>query len=196
MDDSQRLKRNSYMRKWKRENKKKVNATNKKWKDEHREQVRESSREYARQYRIDNPEKTKESLKQYRIKNRDKVLARTKEWFKAHPEYNRIKLAEHGKKDPVRRMLHGLKARAKKNGMKFSLSREDITIPDICPVLGIRLVKGSGGFLANSPSVDRMDNNQGYVPGNVQVVSLRANLLKRDGTLDEFRKIVAYMERG
>lgn len=40
-----------------------------------------------------------------------------------------------------------------------------------------------------SPSLDRKDNARGYVV----VISRRANELKRDGTLEEMRAIVAYM---
>lgn len=41
-----RLKRNAYMREWKRKNKDKVNASNNRWKDKNRELVREWGREY------------------------------------------------------------------------------------------------------------------------------------------------------
>jgi hypothetical protein len=41
------------------------------------------------------------------------------------------------------------------------------------------------GFNTFSPSLDRIDPSRGYIPGNVQVISNRANLLKRDGTLRE-----------
>lgn len=45
-----------------------------------------------------------------------------------------------------------------------------------------------------SPSLDRIDNRLGYVKGNVIVVSHRANAIKRDATLDELRRIVAFYE--
>jgi hypothetical protein len=42
----------------------------------------------------------------------------------------------------------------------------------------------------HSPSLDRKNSSEGYVPGNVWVISWRANDLKRDGTLAEFRAMV------
>lgn len=54
-------------------------------------------------------------------------------------------------------------------------------VPKRCPILGIPLVFSSSQ-LPQSPSLDRIDNRLGYVPGNVQVVSWRANELKKDAT--------------
>jgi hypothetical protein len=44
----------------------------------------------------------------------------------------------------------------------------------------------------NSPSLDRINNNLGYVPGNVIVVSDRANRIKNNATIEELEKIVNY----
>jgi len=46
----------------------------------------------------------------------------------------------------------------------------------------------------NSPSLDRIDNSKGYVPGNIAVISMRANMIKNNATLAELKAIVAYME--
>jgi hypothetical protein len=46
----------------------------------------------------------------------------------------------------------------------------------------------------NSPSLDRIDNTKGYVPGNVWVISWRANDLKRNATLEELKLLVAALE--
>ena len=43
------------------------------------------------------------------------------------------------------------------------------------------------------PSLDRFNSGLGYIPGNVFVISYRANTLKNNGTLDEFKKIIRYM---
>jgi len=81
-------------------------------------------------------------------------------------------------------------------GLPFDITPEDIVIPALCPVLGIPLLVGGGtGFHNSSPSLDRTDNARGYVKGNVQVISLRANRIKCDSTVDEMRKLLAYMEK-
>jgi hypothetical protein len=60
-------------------------------------------------------------------------------------------------------------------------------------VFGIPITKGIGRLSDNSPSLNRIDNDKGYVKGNVEILSNRANRLINDGTLEEFRKIVAYI---
>lgn len=176
-------------------------AENQIWKDEHREQVREASRLYQRRRREINRELDNEQKRSWRAKNKDKVREynRRARSGKFGREYNTVWQAENRKKNPIVYSLRNCKNRAARLGVKFDLEIDDIVIPKLCPVLGIPLVWGNGkksGFHApNTPSLDRRDPRKGYVRGNVFVMSNRANILKRDGTLDEFRKIVAYMER-
>jgi hypothetical protein len=47
----------------------------------------------------------------------------------------------------------------------------------------------------NWPSFDRWDNAKGYVPGNVFVISWRANRIKWDCSVAELEAVVAYMKR-
>ena len=76
--------------------------------------------------------------------------------------------------------------------MLFSLTKEDIIIPDVCPVLGIPLQIGSGRPSANSPTLDRRDNSKGYTPENTFVISYRANSIKSDATPEELEKVLSY----
>lgn len=92
-------------------------------------------------------------------------------------------------------LLHTARYRAKQVGREFSLVKEDIEIPEICPLLGIPIeprVGGSAG--AGSPSLDRIDNSKGYTPGNVWVVSYRANVLKHSASLSEIKMIASNLE--
>jgi hypothetical protein len=41
-------------------------------------------------------------------------------------------------------------------------------------------------------SLDRIDRSKGYVPGNVRVISLRANLLRKDITHRELRALADF----
>jgi hypothetical protein len=97
--------------------------------------------------------------------------------------------------NPVGQLLRRIKTRAKKKGLEFNLEYDDIFIPEVCPILEIPLYQGEGSLGTNSPSLDRIDNSKGYVKGNVQVVSSRANSLKRDASLEELEKIVEYIRR-
>jgi hypothetical protein len=45
----------------------------------------------------------------------------------------------------------------------------------------------------NAPTLDRINNSCGYVPGNVAVISWRANRIKCDATPEELRRIADYV---
>ena len=92
-------------------------------------------------------------------------------------------------------MVNDARKRAKEKGLEFSITADDISIPDICPVLGIPLFSGQSKWCDNSPSLDRIDNLKGYTKENIAVISLRANQLKNDGTLEELKLIVEYVEK-
>ena len=80
--------------------------------------------------------------------------------------------------------------------MPFDLTRDNLSVPEVCPVLGIPLDrKAVGSFNPNSLSIDRLIPALGYVASNCRVISNRANILKRDGSLAELRLLVAYLER-
>ncbi len=86
------------------------------------------------------------------------------------------------------------KHRAKVLGIPFSITLEDILIPEFCPILGIRLErnKNTRGPRLNSPTLDRRDNELGYVPGNIAVISYKANTCKSDLTKEQLKKLWEY----
>lgn len=83
--------------------------------------------------------------------------------------------------------------RARKRGVPFEIEPSDIQVPTHCPILGVELVVAKGRFNENSPSLDRKDPSKGYVPGNVAVISFRANLIKNDATAEELEKVLNWM---
>lgn len=92
-------------------------------------------------------------------------------------------------------MYMNAKARAKKNNIVFTITKEDIIIPEYCPVLGIKLFREGKDTWMNAPSIDRIDNNKGYTKDNIMVISRRANILKKDATFDELITIGKFYER-
>ena len=84
------------------------------------------------------------------------------------------------------------KARAAEKGIPFEITPADLTVPAICPVLGIEMT--FGGDRETSPTIDRVIPALGYVPGNVRVISYRANRIKTDATLAELLALVAYIQ--
>lgn len=107
------------------------------------------------------------------------------------------KKANYQRVNHKRLWLAQIKQRAKKRGLAFDLSEEDLIIPERCPVLGIPIApqfgSGKGSQKDNSPSVDRVDNSKGYVRGNVRVISNRANRLKNNANLEEIKQIATYV---
>lgn len=85
---------------------------------------------------------------------------------------------------------------ASRRGKEFTISIEDIHIPDKCPVLGIPLSKGKGSMTDNSPSLDRVDSSRGYTPDNIRVISFRANRLKNSFSIEEMEAVLKYMKDG
>jgi hypothetical protein len=94
-------------------------------------------------------------------------------------------------KNPARLMVQQARRRAKTYGVPFDLTYDDITIPDRCPVLGIKLKRGTGHANDGSPTIDRIIPSLGYVRGNVAVISSKANRIKSNGTA---REILAVFE--
>lgn len=84
------------------------------------------------------------------------------------------------------------KWRAKKSGIEFGITVADIPVPELCPILNIPLVAGEKPT-ANSPSIDRVDNKKGYVPGNVRVISRAANLIKGACSVLDIVRLLEYM---
>lgn len=110
--------------------------------------------------------------------------------MKAFPEL-REKYLEQKRQEFLRgykkNMLAGAKRRATSKGVEFNISQEDIIIPKMCPILEVPLVIGTKGDYEYSPSLDRIDNSKGYVKGNIQVISKKANSMKNSATLSELK---------
>lgn len=95
-------------------------------------------------------------------------------WRKAHPKT---------------KLICSAKARAKRDGIEFSISIKDFKVPKNCPLLGIRLTNIVGkGRLPSNISLDRIDNTKGYIKGNVWVVSDLANRMKQNATSEQLKQ--------
>jgi hypothetical protein len=92
----------------------------------------------------------------------------------------------------VSKWLEQTRLRAKAKGLPCKLVTNDIVIPDHCPLLGIPLFFTQGVMTANTPSIDRIDSNLGYVPGNIQVVSWEANRIKSDTTIERAEQLLEF----
>ena len=92
-----------------------------------------------------------------------------------------------------KRLFDSARHRANASGIPFTISQKDITIPEFCPIFNIPLRKGTKWAGDNSPSLDRRVNELGYIPGNVCVISWKANRRKANLTRDEILALARYV---
>lgn len=88
-------------------------------------------------------------------------------------------------------MYSRAKSRAKQKGIEFTISKEDIVIPDKCPLLEVPFSNtyiNPDANVDNVPSLDRKDNTKGYTPDNIWVISFKANRMKNTANHDEILK--------
>ena len=120
---------------------------------------------------------------------RPEVKERKKE-YASRPEYKKYK-KEYQKNwgQSFEGKLSIVKSRSKKKNLEFNLTIEYLKSiypkNNMCPLLNIPLDWKSSHKHPNTPSLDRIDSSKGYIKGNVQWVSWRANQLMSDATPDE-----------
>ena len=102
------------------------------------------------------------------------------------------KLNRDWKVDAAKLLYKNIKSRCKRIGREFSIELDDIIIPKKCPVFGFDLKREDRETWMCAPSVDRIDSSKGYIKGNITVVSRRANILKRDATVEELEQLFNY----
>lgn len=132
--------------------------------------TKEERNAYAREWYKRNKEKSLAYSKKWMLENKDKVAAIQKRYRDS---------------DRKRFLFRSNKYNAKKRGIEHTLLYEDIVWPTHCPLLGVELNYRTVGREDYGISLDRIDNTQGYVKGNVQVLSLKANVMKYSASKEE-----------
>jgi len=140
----------------------------------------------AKAYHEKNKDRLNQQSREYYAKNKDKILTRIKTAKKIaydiNPQQDLEKQKEWKRKNPDKYLLQNAKTRAKKQGVPFEITVEDIRIPEICPYLGIKIKPFSEW---SSPSLDKIIPELGYVKGNIQVISNLANTMKSSASIDQ-----------
>lgn len=111
--------------------------------------------------------------------------AQGKRFYMGRPFYNIIKTA---------------RKRAEDRGLPFGITEEYLESiwTGVCPVFQRRLNLPSYGgnkHTTDKPSLDRIVPHKGYVPGNVVWISMRANLMKNDGTSEELFRVAEWLQQ-
>lgn len=101
--------------------------------------------------------------------------------------YMRAYYKERRRDQPAREMWERARKRAQRLGLSFTLPKDAITIPDVCPALG-EPIRSTGKRSAQSPSLDRIRPGEGYVLGNIRVLSDYANRLKGNLSLEDIER--------
>lgn len=137
-----------------------------------KERLKEKSRNYYHErYKVKWANATEEE-KQERRRKCNEQTAKTKPWLTRR------------KRRPAAYLFNIAKQRCKRTGTEFSITVDEILVPEFCPLLGVRLDSYSESMDFH-PSLDRIDPKKGYISGNVWVVSHRANRIKSDANADE-----------
>ena len=135
----------------------------------------------------DNMYRTEEGIKKRLQRDKDRVGC---------PLYSNKRKELH-KKDPRIRIFSGLRARAKKKNLECNLeSYKDLPkVPKYSPIFNIPLFVGVGVSTDNSPTLDRIDNNKGYIKGNLQIISRKANQMKSNGNFKDIEMLYKYIKK-
>ena len=107
------------------------------------------------------------------------------------------------RKDPRIRLREGARTRSIKRGWGFKIDKfKDLKpIPKKCPILDIPLFIGDGNSTDNSPTLDRVGNQEFYYSkkdkygrykGNVQIISRKANQMKSNSSFEDVEKLYFY----
>ncbi len=91
-------------------------------------------------------------------------------------------------------MWHAAKRRARLRDTPFDIKREDIVIPTHCPVLGIALKHAEGSCAPDSPTLDCIRPELGYVRGNICVMSRLANGIKQNANSEDVKLVADWMK--
>lgn len=168
--------------------------------EKNKERKLERQKVRGKEYREENKEAIRQKHKEYYEKNKEKISKKTSErrteQYRESPEQHLQKIKEWKINNLEKYLVHNAKQRAKKYGIPFDITYKDIVIPECCPYLGIKLVPFSEW---SSPSLDKIIPELGYVKGNIQVISTKANTMKNSATHDElvrFAEAILSMDTG
>jgi hypothetical protein len=106
--------------------------------------------------------------------------------YAEHKQERIKKTTEYARNNYHQKILSGARKTAKTKNLEFNLTLDDIIIPEYCPYLGTEITQilGSGVVWTNA-SIDRIDSSKGYIKGNVEIISRKANSMKNMATKEE-----------
>ena len=136
--------------------------------------------------------------KEYHIKNKAQENRKNSKWRGKNLNLDRGNKVKYGQTPSG--IYSRLQARSRKNGTDISITREEFISwhdkqEQSCVYCGIsqedlHKVNDSSNSRSSRLSVDRIDNNKGYVIGNICLCCIRCNFIKNDFfNEDEMKKV-------
>lgn len=132
-----------------------------------------------------------EYFRLYHLTNLQSIKKQKHKYYQSHKKEVAMKNKKY-RSDIAKRLYHQAKKRAKTRGVLFTITTEDIVVPETCPALGIELNVGSGHACDNSPSIDEINHGEGYTKENIIVVSHKANTMKSNATISELAAVAKF----
>lgn len=141
----------------------------KEWRELNKEYLASKKKEYYEANKLTLQIKSREKY----ARNKDKYLSQIRDYYSVPENY-------------LRKALARIKKRSEVEGLEFNISIEDLPVTEYCKYLGIKLTYKLGeGQLPSNASVDRIDPSKGYIKGNVEIISRKANTMKSNATKQE-----------
>lgn len=127
----------------------------------------------------------------WRIANPDKTK---KIWTRANLNPGRkITYQKYKEKNKLYNLVNGAKQRAKKLNLPFDITESDLTRETHCPAFGVELDWNAKKLQDNSPSIDRIIPELGYVKNNVRILSNLANRMKSNATPHQLKEFAVWI---
>lgn len=152
-------------------------------------------------WREAHPDRAKVASRTWHVANRDRANANRKARYTGRRDtVNAARRSAYSADAEVwaRVALCSARNRAAKRGVPCTITVDNLlsiraAAKDKCPALGVPLIYGAEGRpRPNSASVDCINPAIGYVPGNVVILSRRANSIKSDATPAELRLVANF----
>lgn len=137
----------------------------------------------------------------WKHQNPDKHAKANLQWGKNNKESRNATQARQRARDPkmywARSVFQNARKRSQVKCIPFDLTVEYIyNLPEqSCPVFGTTFeFVGNGKIRPESPSLDRIVPEKGYVNGNVVIISAKANTIKQNANSDEIFKVARWLQ--
>ena len=209
---SEDVKELTYHQRWYQENKERLLARQKEYYNKNGEGIRARNRKiyqdnkeqvslYRKEIRDSDPDRFHQYNSDYYKNNTEKVLVKTRKYQEENKESYRIwgMSWREVPKNRIKESVGHARASAPRRGLSFDpeLFKLADNPPTHCACCKIALdySTGKGGNNnSRAPTLDRVDNSQGYTLENVRVICRRCNHLKSNASFEEIVNFYKYMK--